>query len=377
MSWRECNLGDVIKLQRGHDLPERARVAGPIPIVSSSGITGRHNVARAAPPGVITGRYGTIGEVFFVDEPYWPLNTALHVVDFKGNDPRFAAYLLRNTLKNYKSEKAAVPGVDRNVLHLLKVSTTDRQQQERVVSILSVYDDLIENNRRRIALLEETARLLYREWFVQFRFPGHEHVKIIDGLPEGWKRRTLGEVADVRLGKMLDAKKNRGELRPYLANVNVRWGMFDLTNLRDMRFEESELKKYGLASGDIVMCEGGEPGRCALWKDQAPGMMIQKALHRIRSKPELDHLFLYHRLSFLANSGRLEGLFTGSTIKHLPLEKLLKATVEVPPTRLMLEFSARAAPLEAQKHTLEEANVRASQARDLLLPRLMNGEIAV
>jgi type I restriction enzyme S subunit len=210
VSWQNCILGDVVKLQRGHDLPERLRVDGPIPIVSSSGITGRHNVAKAEPPGVVTGRYGTIGEVFFLEEPYWPLNTALYVVDFKGNNPRFAAYLLRNTLKNYQSEKAAVPGVDRNVLHLLKVRAPDRELQERIVSILSAYDDLIKNNRRRIALLEEATRMLYREWFVRLRFPGHEHVKIIDGIPEGWERRPFGQIAELNYGKALK-EENRVE----------------------------------------------------------------------------------------------------------------------------------------------------------------------
>jgi type I restriction enzyme S subunit len=172
VSWRDCTLGDVVKLQRGHDLPDRLRREGSVPVVSSSGVTGRHSEAKAESPGVVTGRYGTIGEVFFVEEPYWPLNTALYVVDFKGNDPRFVSYLLRNTLRNYKTEKAAVPGVDRNVLHLLKVRAPDAPIQKSIVSILSAYDDLIENNRRRIALLEEAARMLYREWFVHFRFPG-------------------------------------------------------------------------------------------------------------------------------------------------------------------------------------------------------------
>ena len=377
MSWRECTLGEVMKLQRGHDLPDRLRAPGDVPIISSSGVTGHHNVAKADPPGVVTGRYGTIGEVFFSNEPYWPLNTALYVVDFKGNDPKFSAYLLRNTLKNYKSEKAAVPGVDRNVLHLLKVRTPGLSIQHRIVSILSAYDDLIENNRRRIAMLEEAARLLYREWFVHFRFPGHEHVPLTDGLPEGWDRRPLGEVADVRLGKMLDEKKNRGELRPYLANVNVRWGRFEFDNLREMRFEEREVEKYGLLPGDIVMCEGGEPGRCAIWKDQLPGMMVQKALHRIRPHAGLDYRFLYHCLSFTAKSGRLTGLFTGATIKHLPREKLITVPVVVPPERLVRSFSDYVAPMEEQIGTLEAANRRATEARDLLLPRLMNGEIAV
>ena len=97
-----------------------------------------------------------------------------------------------------------------------------------------------------------------------------------------WKTRRLNDVADLCLGKMLDEKKNRGEPLPYLANLNVRWGEFDLGNLREMRFEDHEKERYGLKFGDIVMCEGGEPGRCAIWKDNMPGMMIQKALHRIR-----------------------------------------------------------------------------------------------
>ena len=197
MSWQDLVLGDVMTLKRGHDLPEKNRQPGEVPVVSSSGITGRHNESKAEPPGVVTGRYGTLGEVFFLQEPYWPLNTALYVIDFKGNDPRFVAYLLRNTLRNYQSDKAAVPGVDRNVLHTLKIRTPGLKEQITIVGILSAYDDLIENNRRRIALLEESARLLYREWFVHFRFPGHQRVEMINGIPDGWKQLTFDEVCDV------------------------------------------------------------------------------------------------------------------------------------------------------------------------------------
>ena len=137
MSWRDCKLGDVMTLKRGHDLPEKKRQPGEVPVVSSSGITGYHNDSKAEPPGVVTGRYGTLGEVFFVDEPYWPLNTALYVIDFKGNDPRFVAYLLRNTLRNFQSEKAAVPGFDRNVLHALRIRAPGPREQEALLPVLS------------------------------------------------------------------------------------------------------------------------------------------------------------------------------------------------------------------------------------------------
>jgi type I restriction enzyme S subunit len=146
-----------------------------------------------------------------------------------------------------------------------------------------------------------------------------------------WEKKCLADVADFCLGKMLDQKKNRGEALPYLANVNVRWGEFDLDNLREMRFEPRETDRYGLKYGDIVMCEGGEPGRCAIWKDDKPGMMIQKALHRIRPHIGLDNRFLYYFFLQMGHTGRFATLFTGATIKHLPREKLAKVEIDVPP----------------------------------------------
>lgn len=146
-----------------------------------------------------------------------------------------------------------------------------------------------------------------------------------------WERKPLGAVADLCLGKMLDKNKNRGDLFPYLANVNVRWGEFELCDLRTMRFEPKEMDRYGLKFGDIVMCEGGEPGRCAIWKDQVPGMMIQKALHRIRPRECLDYRFLYYSFLHFGYSKIFDQYFTGATIKHLPGEKLAKIEVDIPP----------------------------------------------
>ncbi|MFA7398977.1 MAG: restriction endonuclease subunit S [Sideroxydans sp.] len=146
-----------------------------------------------------------------------------------------------------------------------------------------------------------------------------------------WERKPLGAVADLCLGKMLDQNKNRGEPLPYLANVNVRWGEFALDDLRTMRFELKEMDRYGLRFGDIVMCEGGEPGRCAIWKNKVPGMMIQKALHRIRPKEFLDYRFLFYSFLHIGQFKGFDQYVTGATIKHLPSEKLAKIEIEVPP----------------------------------------------
>ena len=190
-------LGDFLTLKRGYDLPEHARLPGEIPVISSSGVTGTHKEAKVYGPGVVTGRYGTLGEVFYIDEPFWPLNTALYVQDFKGNHRRFVSYFLRWVLNGTQSDKAAVPGVNRNDLHARKVQVPDDlSEQAEIASVLSAYDDLIENNRRRIQLLEQAARLLYKEWFVHLRFPGHEHTRIIDGVPEGWEVRPIKEIVE-------------------------------------------------------------------------------------------------------------------------------------------------------------------------------------
>lgn len=149
-----------------------------------------------------------------------------------------------------------------------------------------------------------------------------------------WDRKPLGAVADLCLGKMLDQNKNRGEPFPYLANVNVRWGEFELSDLRTMRFELKEMDRYGLKFGDIVMCEGGEPGRCAIWKDQVPGMMIQKALHRIRPKNFLDYRFLFYSFLHFGYTKVFDQFFTGATIKHLPGEKLAKIEIDIPPLHI-------------------------------------------
>jgi type I restriction enzyme S subunit len=146
-----------------------------------------------------------------------------------------------------------------------------------------------------------------------------------------WQTKRLEDVADFCLGKMLDQNKNRGDFLPYLANINVRWGEFDFNDLREMRFEQHELDRFGLRYGDIVMCEGGEPGRCSIWRDQRPGMMIQKAIHRIRPHACLLPDFLFYLFLHKGRSGQFAPLFTGATIKHLPREKLALVEVEIPP----------------------------------------------
>lgn len=149
-----------------------------------------------------------------------------------------------------------------------------------------------------------------------------------------WEKVVLGDVCDSCLGKMLDQKKNKGIFQPYLANVDVRWGSFDLDHLSEMRFEDNEEERYGLHYGDLVICEGGEPGRCAIWKEQIPNMKIQKALHRVRVHNDMDYRYLFYWFLLAGKTGALEQYFTGATIKHMPGQKLKSVVIDKPPIEI-------------------------------------------
>ena len=228
--WRECQLGDVIELKRGYDLPKQSRTAGSVPLVSSSGVSARISEAKVASPGVVTGRYGTIGQVFFIEEPFWPLNTTLYVRDFKGNDPRFIGYFLGRLDFMAYSDKAAVPGVNRNHLHQATVRLPARKdEQVAIAGVLSALDDKIELTRRMNETLEASARALFRDWLVDFgptRSKAEGRPAYLapdlwslfpdrlgdDGLPVGWRTGVLSDIIDVSPAESL----KRGVLAPYL-----------------------------------------------------------------------------------------------------------------------------------------------------------------
>jgi len=137
-------------------------------------------------------------------------------------------------------------------------------------------------------------------------------------VPAEWELMELGTLAfESILGKMLDKAKNIGLARPYLGNINVRWGAFNLDNLKSMKIEESEVERYSLESGDIVICEGGEPGRCAVWQNTGTPVFIQKALHRVRFTESYSSRFAFYYLTYSTPLERVIKHFTGTTIKHL------------------------------------------------------------
>lgn len=150
-----------------------------------------------------------------------------------------------------------------------------------------------------------------------------------------WPKQRAGELFEIQLGKMLNEKAKTGEQSPYLANFNVRWGKIDLSSLNSMHFSEKEKEKFSVRPNDLLMCEGGEIGRCAVWSDQSPLVFYQKALHRLRAKDErMNPHFMYFYMQYLATQGDLPKLVGETSIAHLTREKLVDLPVPVPPRRI-------------------------------------------
>ena len=367
MNWIDCELGDVLTLKRGYDLPARMRKEGTVPVVSSSGVTGSHSEAKVRAPAVVTGRYGTLGHVYFLDRDCWPLNTALYVVDFKDTHPRFAAYFLRNALRDFRSDKAAVPGVDRNVLHRFDVRVPDLTAQKAIAAILSTYDHSIENNRRRIQLLERTARLLYKEWFVHLRFPGHDRTTITDGVPEGWERRTLNSVATIIMGQSPKSRyynEDRDGL-PFhqgVRNFGHRFPVHRVYSTAGNRIANG---------GDILFSVRAPVGRINIAPDR---LVLGRGIASLRSR--MGHqAFLYYALK--SHFVREDMMGSGTVFAAITKRDLHQVLLLHPPQRLVQKFVVLATPIDKQVQVLHRSIENLSQVRDLLLPRLMNGEISL
>jgi type I restriction enzyme, S subunit len=216
--------------------------------------------------------------------------------------------------------------------------------------------------------------------------PGKKYVEpaapvtdVLPELPVGWCWTTVEQIADQRLGKMLDQVKNRGVLTPYLRNINVRWFRFDFSDIQEMRVTDEEIGDISVRVGDLVVCEGGEPGRAAVWTSTQESMVIQKALHRVRPAQNISPLYLAYRLAADATTGKLESYFTGSTIKHFTGQSLRSYTFPLPPMkeqhRIVAEVERRLSVVAAMEATVAANLARAGRLRQAVLKRAFEGRL--
>ena len=370
--WKPAVLQDLVSLQRGFDITQAEQNEGDVPVISSSGLSSWHNEAMARGPGVIIGRKGSLGTVHFSENDFWPHDTTLWSKSLKGNNPRFVYYALKCLGLERFNVGGANPTLNRNHIHGLPIYLADRAIQDNIASALFAYDNLIENNRQRIVLLEEAARMLYREWFIHFRFPGHEHVKFIDGLPEGWERRTLGDVVDNVKDTVKPTNFGENEIHIGLEHIPRRsftlcdWEAADDLASGKARFEE----------GDILFCKI-RPYFHKVGFTIRSGLASSDAfVWRVKEKEDWPLVVCAtssdHFVAVASKTVR-----EGSKMPRADWNVLKKYNVLKPTNSLHGVFNETIFPIASQCKALALQNRSLAQARDLLLPRLMNGEIAL
>jgi type I restriction enzyme, S subunit len=399
VGWRVVPLGEVITLQRGFDLPSQNRKPGTVPIVSSSGISDYHSEVGAKGPGVVTGRYGTIGQVFLIKEDYWPLNTTLWVKDFHGNDPFFASYLLRTIDFKSCSDKSSVPGVNRNDLHRIPVLLPPLPEQKAIAAILGSLDDKIELNRRMNATLEAMARALFQSWFVDFDpvrakmdglapvgmdaetaalFPDSFEDSALGKIPRGWEIRLVGQVVDCVGGGTPSTTEPK-----YWSEGTHHWATpKDLSSLQapvlldtDRKLTSEGIAKISsglLPTGTLLMSSRAPVGYLAI---TAMPVTINQGFIGLKCNEQASNFFLLNWC--LKNMAEIETRATGTTFAEISKQNFRQISLTIPHIKIMEIYTYKVSPLYARITKNLYETRRLATIRDALLPKLLADELPV
>lgn len=346
--WSRRRLGDVINLKRGYDLPKNKRRSGAVPVVSSSGVSGTHDEAKVRAPGVVTGRYGTIGEVFFLEEDFWPLNTSLYVQAFNGSDPRYVAALLQTLNWRAHDGKSGVPGVNRNDIHEEVVVVPPLAEQVRISRVLKVLDDRIESNQRTCDL----ARQVLMQCLPQ------------DGIPT-----PLTDVAAFVNGGALTKLAN-GRGRPILRIKELRAGVSQDTPCTDAGVRPD----HDVNFGDLLFSWSGTL-LVRRWTG-APALLNQHVF-RVVPNPGFPTWLVEAWIEQHLESFRRTAADKATTMGHIQRHHLTEALVCVPPAPDLESLDARWSQLDRLRVGLLDETQMLVNVRDALLPKLVSGQLRV
>ncbi len=293
-TWRVINLGDAITLSRGKDLPVQDRSQGHYPVIGSNGIVGYHASFVAKSPGVLVGRSGSVGEVAWVEQDYWPLNTTLWVTDFHGNDPRFISFFLRYLDLGRFTGGVSVPTLNRNVLHRIEVRIPPVVEQQAISSSLQAVQEAGEARKRELAF-ERERKAAMMEHFFTYGVQGT--TRLVEArshgrVPTDWTVLPLEECAFIQTGVAKGRKLGDKETIsvPYLRVANVQDGYLNLSEMKTIQIRQSELKRYELQQGDIVLTEGGDfdkLGRGFVWTGGVTPCIHQNHVFAVRPNRRL------------------------------------------------------------------------------------------
>ncbi len=339
MSWTQKTLGEIVNLKRGFDLPSSSRVDGPYPVFSSSGQTGTHSEAAVKGPCVVTGRYGTIGQVFFSDAACWPLNTSLYSTDFKGNDPKFVYYLLKTIPWRDYLTASAVPGINRNHVHLCPVCVPDHETQTAISGVLGLLDNKIELNAKLNGYLVKACDVLYSNYTA-----GEQAAE--------WPMGTLEDLLEIRYGK--DHKKlNDGNIPVYGSGGYMR-----------------SVDRFLYSGESVLVPRKGSLNNVMYVREKF--WTVDTMFYAVPKSPNVAK-YAYQFIKRLD----LASMNSGSAVPSMTTKILNALPVPIPPKESLHAFDDRLQPYYSAICANAIENELLAALRDALLPKLMSGEIDV
>jgi len=403
--WESGKLGDFIELKRGYDLPQAKRVAGAVPLLSSSGLSDYHNVAMVKGPGVVTGRYGTIGQVYYVEDDFWPLNTTLYVKDFKGNHPKFIHYFLKTVDFFAYSDKAAVPGVNRNHLHEARCVVPPLSEQIEIAAALGVFDDRIALLRETNATLEAIAQALFNSWFVDFDpvhakqqgrapegmdeataalFPDSFEESEVGVVPKGWRVGSIGNLASVRGGFAYKSSDFSDEGLPVLKIKNIVGdGTVDANDVQRISPAMAEkTTRFGLKDGDVLMAMTGatigKVGIVVTLNNEVPYLNQRVAKFEEGKETGNNSWLIFTAFQNAFMSDQIVNAASGSAQPNISTTGIESARLIVPNNIMVLKaFDSIVAPLFLLWVNNQKQEKILAALRDTLLPRLISGQLRI
>ena len=399
--WLQTTIGDQATLQRGIDIIKVEQRPGKVPVISSGGISSYHDTVGVKGPGVVLGRKGVVGSVFYVEEDYWPHDTSLWVKDFHGNYPRFVYYFFKSVAPEIARMDvgSANPTLNRNHVHPMPIVWPPLAEQKAIAAVLGALDDKIELNRRMNTTLEAMARALFQSWFVDFDpvrakldgrlpagldnataalFPDSFQDSEAGHIPRGWTIKHVGEVVDCVGGGTPSTAEPK-----YWEGGTHHWTTpKDFSSLQapvlldtDRKLTVAGIAKISsglLPAGTLLLSSRAPVGYLAI---AAMPVAINQGFIAMKCNARASNFFMLNWCQ--TNMAEIESRATGTTFAEISKQNFRPIRVMLPPKELMAAFTAKVAPLYAQI----TANLHQSRAlatlRDTLLPKLLSGELSV
>lgn len=401
--WINIRLGEIVKLKNGFAFPSQDFKKLGVPVIRQTNLNGaqvtlektvyvddrylRNKKEFIVSKGdLLMGMSGSIGKIceYNLDEKALQNQRVgkLNIIHDNIINKRYL-YYFANTVETQLIEKGkglGVLNVSGKDIESLELFLPPINEQKRIVEKLDKLLVKVNAAKARLDKIPQTLKR-FRQSVFSVAVSGEltKGWREKNGIDDKWEKVILKDVAELRLGKMLDKSKNLGDKTKYLGNINVRWFSFDLENLAELRITKKEKEVLSIKDGDLLICEGGEPGRCAIWNSGMTDITFQKAIHRVRLDDYVNPYWVAFNIKNDADNQKLEEYFTGTTIRHLTGQSLKTYTFELPGLEEQKEIVRRVEQLFKFADQIEARCTKAKQYVDKLtqsiLAKAFRGEL--